>query len=89
MDKVAPVAGGLKHTPCAIVSVHMENEDNLAELHRFLSDRGVLAAPFLAPATSPDAPLLRFSLHCDIGVEEVRKVVGAVGEWYSRRKSKL
>lgn len=88
MDKVAPVAGGLQHAPCAIVSVHMENEDKLAELHRFLSDRGVLAAPFLAPATSPDAPLLRFSLHCDIGVEDVRRVIGAVGEWYCRDAAK-
>ncbi|KAL4942754.1 hypothetical protein BDV06DRAFT_235198 [Aspergillus oleicola] len=81
MNKVASVVDGLKNTPCSIVSIHLKNEEQLADLHRFLSARGILAAPFVAPATSPELPVLRFTVHCDVSEKDVRVVTEVVGEW--------
>ncbi|KAL4952803.1 pyridoxal phosphate-dependent transferase, partial [Aspergillus filifer] len=89
MNKVARVVDGMKNVPCGIVSIHLENEEQLAALHRFLSARGILAAPFVAPATSPELPVLRFTVHGDISERDVQIVTKAVGEWHSRVGSKL
>ncbi|KAL4790297.1 pyridoxal phosphate-dependent transferase [Aspergillus venezuelensis] len=89
MNKVVRVVDGMKNVPCGIVSIHLKNEEQLAALHRFLSARGILAAPFVAPATSPELPVLRFTVHCDVSERDVQIVTQAVGEWHSRRGSKL
>ncbi|KAL2862398.1 pyridoxal phosphate-dependent transferase [Aspergillus lucknowensis] len=87
MNKVAKVVGGLKNTPCAIVGVLMKDEEQLASLHRFLSNKGILAAPFIAPATSPDFPILRFTVHCDISMKDAVVVTQAVKEWTLQSKA--
>ncbi|KAL2857351.1 pyridoxal phosphate-dependent transferase [Aspergillus pseudoustus] len=85
MNKVAKLVGGRKNTPCAIVGLAMKNEEKLSQLYRFLSDKGILAAPFLAPATSPDHPFLRFTVHCDVSMEDAK----TVEEWYATSKARL
>ncbi|KAL2818230.1 pyridoxal phosphate-dependent transferase [Aspergillus cavernicola] len=71
MNKVTHVVGGMKDTPCAI----------MASLHRFFSERGILAAPFSAPATPLESPVLRFTVHCDVSARDVVVVTRAVEEW--------
>ncbi|KAL4929684.1 pyridoxal phosphate-dependent transferase [Aspergillus undulatus] len=86
MVKVASVVDGLKNVPCAIVSIHCKHDEQLADLHKFLSKRGILAAPFIAPATPRRLPVLRFTVHCDVSPKDVYAVVRALGEWHARTK---
>ncbi|KAL3472248.1 pyridoxal phosphate-dependent transferase [Aspergillus californicus] len=68
--------------PCPIIGVFVGgDEETLVRFHRFLSKKGILAAPFIAPATSKKFPVLRFSLHCDITIEQGAAIVRAFKDW--------
>jgi CAI-1 autoinducer synthase len=79
VTKVVKVPGSL---PPAIISLPVKDEEQMAALHRHLSSRGILAAPFAYPATAPNHPIIRFTCHSDITPEDVFMVTSALSEFF-------
>ncbi|KAG9253430.1 pyridoxal phosphate-dependent transferase [Emericellopsis atlantica] len=80
VSRLASVSGTL---PSPIVSLCADDEEQMARLHRHLSKKGILGAPFFPPATSPKHPVLRLTVHANIRQEDVRRIVEGVASFYA------
>lgn len=83
MSKIANIIKIVGPVPPAIISLRVKDEDEMANLHRHLSSRGILAAPFFAPATAPNYPIIRFTVNSNITPDDVARVSSAITEFYS------
>jgi CAI-1 autoinducer synthase len=83
LAKVAKLVGVSGPLSSPIISICAEDEEQMACLHRHLSRRGILGAPFFPPATSPNHPVLRLTVHSNITREDVRRIVKAVASFHT------
>ncbi|MGB0721512.1 MAG: alpha-hydroxyketone-type quorum-sensing autoinducer synthase [Gammaproteobacteria bacterium] len=60
-----------------IVPLHAGDEPTLRRLRDAMETRGVFGAPFFPPATPPGQALLRLSIHCDLGEDDIERIVRA------------
>jgi CAI-1 autoinducer synthase len=66
----------------AIISIRVKDEEEMASLHRHLSARGILAAPFFPPATAPNYPVVRFTVNSEITPDDISKITSALADFF-------
>lgn len=80
-----------------IISLEAGTEGDLVRLSMALNARGVLGAPFFAPATAKNRACLRFSVNAALSLNEVERVASAcalvhdevgAGKWASARRKR-
>ena len=63
-----------------IISLESGTEQQTIVLRDALEARGVFGSVFCAPATPKNRSMVRLSLHCDLGRDELDRVLGACGD---------
>lgn len=65
---------------CQIVSIFFADVAATCEFYHRLRERRILTSVFLYPATPPDTGLVRYSVHSELGAEELEQTVTATVE---------
>ncbi|KAI8073293.1 Aminotransferase, class I and II [Gongronella butleri] len=64
--------------PSPIICFRFKSEQDMDKFHRYLTQQGILAAPFCHPGSPRNAPLLRMTVHSALSTEDVQMVIRAV-----------
>jgi CAI-1 autoinducer synthase len=74
-EELTAMGYNLNDSQSQIISLESGPEECTLLLHKTLIAKGIMGAPFIAPATPKNRSLIRFSLHAALNSDEIEKII--------------
>lgn len=72
--------------PSPIICLDFDSDEKVADLHRYLVTKGIVASPFIWPTRPKRLPTLRITVHSETTPSDISAIIAAVSSYNVARE---